>query len=348
MLNLFASYFIYSGLPSNISYNWNFGSVLGIILVFQIITGISLGMHYTANIELSFNIVEHIMRDIEYGWLIRYLHANGASLFFLFVYLHIGRGLYAGSYVYPRYKLWNIGVIIYILMMGNDFALNLFNNINFNDIILLQTPLFFILPRIKANKRIGPHNIDILSILVGSLLGDGTLYRYKNNFRFRIKDSNKHYLYWLYNKIKKLGYTNTLPFTNNRLKSKTYYFYTYTFTSFIYLYNLFYINNNKIIPSNISMLLTPLALAIWIMDDGAVQKHGLILCTHCFTYNEVQLLVNALIINFNLKVTINKAGKSKNGLNNQYRIRISQSSMENLYNIVKDYMCPNMLYKLHK
>jgi hypothetical protein len=80
-------------------------------------------------------------------------------------------------------------------MMGNDFALNLFNNINFNDIILLQTPLFFILPRIKANKRIGPHNIDILSILVGSLLGDGTLYRYKNNFRFRIKDSNKHYLY---------------------------------------------------------------------------------------------------------------------------------------------------------
>jgi hypothetical protein len=84
------------------------------------------------------------------------------------------------------------------------------------------------------------------------------------------------------------------------------------------------------------------------MDDGAVQRHGLILCTHCFTYNEVQLLVNALKINFNLKVTINKAGKSKDGLNNQYRIRISQYSMEDLYNIVKDYMCPNMLYKLHK
>lgn len=121
MLNLFSSYFIYSGLPSNISYNWNFGSVLGVILVFQIITGVSLGMHYTANIDLSFNIVEHIMRDISYGWLIRYLHANGASLFFLFVYLHIGRSLYAGSYVYPRYKLWNIGVIIYILMMGTAF-----------------------------------------------------------------------------------------------------------------------------------------------------------------------------------------------------------------------------------
>ena len=84
------------------------------------------------------------------------------------------------------------------------------------------------------------------------------------------------------------------------------------------------------------------------MDDGAVQKNGIILCTYCFTLDEVKLLVNTLIINFNLKVTINKAGKSKDGLNNQYRIRISQSSMESLYNIVKDYMCPNMLYKLHK
>lgn len=121
MLNLFSSYFIYSGLPSNISYNWNFGSVLGITLAFQIITGVILGMHYVANIELSFNVVEHIMRDVSYGWLIRYLHANGASLFFLFVYLHIGRALYVGSYIYPRHKLWNVGVVIYILMMATAF-----------------------------------------------------------------------------------------------------------------------------------------------------------------------------------------------------------------------------------
>lgn len=127
MLNLFASYFIYSGLPSNISYNWNFGSVLGIILAFQIITGVILGMHYVANIELSFNVVEHIMRDISYGWLIRYLHANGASLFFLFVYLHIGRGLYVGSYIYPRHKLWNVGVVIYILMMATAFLGKIFS-----------------------------------------------------------------------------------------------------------------------------------------------------------------------------------------------------------------------------
>lgn len=128
MYKLFSSYFVHSPLPSNLSYNWNFGSILGVILVIQIITGISLGMHYAAHIDLAFNLVEHIMRDIEYGWLIRYLHSNGASLFFLFVYLHIGRSLYAGSYVYPRHKLWNIGVVIFILMMGNNFAQNLFNH----------------------------------------------------------------------------------------------------------------------------------------------------------------------------------------------------------------------------
>ena len=121
MYNLFSSYFIYSGLPSNISYNWNFGSTLGLILVSQIITGICLAMHYAAHIDLSFYLVEHIMRDVSYGWLIRYLHANGASLFFLFVFLHIGRGLYAGSYTYPRYPLWNLGVIIFILMMATAF-----------------------------------------------------------------------------------------------------------------------------------------------------------------------------------------------------------------------------------
>lgn len=121
MIKLISSYFIYSGLPSNISINWNFGSILGICLIVQIITGVTLGMHYNANIEISFNLIEYIMRDINYGWLVRYLHANGASLFFLFVYLHIGRSLYAGSYNYPRQKLFNIGVVIYILMMGTAF-----------------------------------------------------------------------------------------------------------------------------------------------------------------------------------------------------------------------------------
>jgi group I intron endonuclease len=120
-LKTYLSYFVYSGLPSNISYNWNYGSVLGIILIIQIVTGVILGMHYVANISLAFYMIENIMRNIEYGWLIRYFHTNGASMFFLFVYLHMARSLYAGSYIYPRHKLWNIGVIIYILMMAIAF-----------------------------------------------------------------------------------------------------------------------------------------------------------------------------------------------------------------------------------
>jgi ubiquinol-cytochrome c reductase cytochrome b subunit len=121
MIKLFQSYFLYSGLPSNLTINWNYGSLLGVILMIQIISGIILGMHYTPNIELAFLSVEYIMRNVQYGWLIRYIHANGASLFFLLVYLHIARGLYAGSYVYPRYNLWNIGVIIYLIMTATAF-----------------------------------------------------------------------------------------------------------------------------------------------------------------------------------------------------------------------------------
>lgn len=121
MKSLISAYFIKSGLPSNISINWNYGSILGLCLIIQIFSGVFLGMHYNANITLSFSLIEYIMRDINYGWLIRYIHSNGASLFFLFVYLHIARSLYAGSYSYPRIKLFNIGIIIYILMLGIAF-----------------------------------------------------------------------------------------------------------------------------------------------------------------------------------------------------------------------------------
>ena len=107
--------------PASLSYMWNFGSLLGVCLIIQIITGITLAMHYTPNIDLAFVSVEHIMRDVHYGWLIRYLHANVASFFFIFVYLHIGRGLYYGSYRAPRTLPWTIGVVILVLMMATAF-----------------------------------------------------------------------------------------------------------------------------------------------------------------------------------------------------------------------------------
>jgi len=121
LLSIVNSYVVDSPQPSNLSYMWNFGSLLATCLGLQIVTGIILAMHYTPNVDLAFVSVEHIMRDVNYGWLIRYLHANGASFFFIFVYLHIGRGLYYGSYKSPRIWPWSIGVIILVLMMGTAF-----------------------------------------------------------------------------------------------------------------------------------------------------------------------------------------------------------------------------------
>jgi ubiquinol-cytochrome c reductase cytochrome b subunit len=107
--------------PSNINYFWGFGSLAGIFLVVQIATGIFLAMHYTPHVDLAFSSVEHIMRDVEGGWLLRYAHANGASMFFIIVYMHMFRGLYYGSYASPREAVWCIGVIILLLMIITAF-----------------------------------------------------------------------------------------------------------------------------------------------------------------------------------------------------------------------------------
>nr|QNH73780.1 cytochrome b [Leptocoma sperata] len=106
--------------PSNISTWWNFGSLLGICLVTQIVTGLLLAMHYTADTSLAFSSVAHMCRNVQFGWLIRNLHANGASFFFICIYLHIGRGLYYGSYLYK--ETWNIGVILLLTLMATAFV----------------------------------------------------------------------------------------------------------------------------------------------------------------------------------------------------------------------------------
>lgn len=120
-LSLVNSYLIDSPQPTSINYWWNLGSLLGLCLVIQLASGIFLAMHYSSNIELAFNSVEHIMRDVNAGWLIRYIHANGASFFFICMYLHIGKALYYGSYKSPRTTVWIVGVIIFILTMATAF-----------------------------------------------------------------------------------------------------------------------------------------------------------------------------------------------------------------------------------
>nr|YP_009338607.1 cytochrome b [Chloronia mirifica]ANT70544.1 cytochrome b [Chloronia mirifica] len=105
--------------PSNISAWWNFGSLLGLCLIIQILTGLFLAMHYTANIEMAFSSITHICRDVNYGWLLRTLHANGASFFFICIYLHIGRGMYYGSFKFIH--TWMIGVLLLFVVMGTAF-----------------------------------------------------------------------------------------------------------------------------------------------------------------------------------------------------------------------------------
>jgi len=107
--------------PINISYLWSFGFTAAICLAAQIVTGIFLAMHYTPHVDLAFSSVEHIMRDVYFGWLVRYLHSNGASMFFIVVYCHLFRGLYYGSYIMPRELLWCSGTLIFLLMMATAF-----------------------------------------------------------------------------------------------------------------------------------------------------------------------------------------------------------------------------------
>nr|YP_009144605.1 cytochrome b [Uta stansburiana]AKJ76849.1 cytochrome b [Uta stansburiana] len=120
MIKIVNNSFIDLPTPSNISAWWNFGSLLGLCLIIQILTGLFLAMHYTADISSAFSSVAHICRDVQYGWLIRNIHANGASMFFICIYMHVGRGLYYGSYMFK--ETWNLGVVLLFLVMATAFV----------------------------------------------------------------------------------------------------------------------------------------------------------------------------------------------------------------------------------
>ena len=122
ILGFIDSHLIHYPTPVCLTYAWSFGSLAGICLLIQIISGVLLSTHYSANIELAFASIEYIMRDVPNGWLIRYVHANGASMFFIVTYAHIFRGLYYGSYMKPRQILWCSGVVLFLLLMGAAFT----------------------------------------------------------------------------------------------------------------------------------------------------------------------------------------------------------------------------------
>jgi ubiquinol-cytochrome c reductase cytochrome b subunit len=286
LLRLVNSYIVDSPQPANLTYLWNFGSLLATCLIIQILTGAFLAMHYTPSVDFAFNSVEHIMRDVNNGWLIRYTHANVASFFFIFVYMHIGRGLYYGSYHTPRVLVWSIGVIILILMMATAFLgyvlpygqMSLWGEIScptwsYFDILCLSL-VPFSKPRTRAIQRIGPHNLNILSLLIGSLLGDASGEKHGEGTRicFQQEHSNNAYLLWFHKQVADLGYCNIVtPKILTRLGKdgkmrKLSRFKTFTFASFNCIEEAFYIKKEshriKIVPFKLEEYLTPLALAV--------------------------------------------------------------------------------------
>ena len=364
LLKMVNSYVVDSPTPSNISYLWNFGSLLAFCLVIQIITGVTLGMHYTPNVLEAFDSIEHIMRDVNNGWLIRYLHSNTASAFFFLVYLHIGRGLYYGSYRAPRTLVWVIGTVILILMMAINKWPNWFLKYHVKDDSKINTQILpFNKTRTKAINRKGPHNIDILSIIICGMLGDwwGNKIKGKqiNSVRFIIEQSvnNSAYIHHLNIILYQLGYCSNItpklvvkyePINDKRLDTTIRYNYrltTFSFTSFLWIYDSFYHEVNGImtkkIPKWIGEFITPMGLAHWIMQDGSRQKNqGLTIATNSFTYEDCVFLSEILKEKYGLKTSVVKAGHI-----DQWKISIWKQSMADLVSIVKPYIIDEMKYK---
>jgi ubiquinol-cytochrome c reductase cytochrome b subunit len=387
LLNVVNSHLIAYPTPVNLNGNYNYGVLAGMTLVLQIATGVFLAMHYTAHVDLAFASIQHIMREVPNGWMLRFLHANGASLFFIVVYLHLFRAIYYTSYAQPREAVWLIGVVLLLVMIITAFIgyvlpwgqISLWG-VEFarDDLIagvltytssepkpfsgvgatrgFAKNSLDSLLreqkdkpKRLMARHRIGPHNKDVQDVLVGSLLGDASAQQRSGNTRicFRQAHSHEEYLLWLHEFFATRSYCNPkIPEVKTRIDKEGNIrhhlrFNTWTYSSFNWIYDAFYPNKVKVVPDNIQELLSPLALAVWIMDDGSKAGNGLNLATHCFSVPDIEKLLAALR-NIGLVCTMHIADKSKE----QYTIYISTQSQYVLRDLVLPYIVPSMLYKL--
>jgi ubiquinol-cytochrome c reductase cytochrome b subunit len=395
LLRLLNSYLVDSPQPANISYMWNFGSLLGFCLILQILTGVFLAMHYTPNVDMAFSSVEHIMRDVSAGWALRYTHANVASFFFIFVYFHIAKGLYYSSYREPRGLVWTIGVIILVLMMAKMLWPNCFLIDNLNLIfsslsgkievqyyidlaeftslahLLISSSSFPLLPfnkaRTKATLRIGPHDLDVLSIIICGLLGDWWSHKIPSrvgmSVRFQIEQavSNTAYIHQLALYLYEKGYCAS--FLPKLIKKHNSFLYKhadttidrfnfrltlFTYSNLVWIHEGFYVNDMstgktfKKVPNWISEYITPLGLSHWIMQDGSRKKgQGVAIATNSFSYEDCIFLSEILADKFGLRTSVVKTGKD-----NQWNISIWKESMEKLRSIISPHFLPEMMYKI--
>jgi ubiquinol-cytochrome c reductase cytochrome b subunit len=223
--------------------------------------------------------------------------------------------------------------------------------LNLNNIFIIKiSTLAFIKPKVRADKRIGPHNYEIISVIIGSILGDSNGEKHGQGTRFRLQQeqSNIEYLFWFHKFLVERGYcSSTKPKLLIRLGKggKIIYYYsirTFTFTSFNWIHELFYLNNVKIVPKNIDQFFTPLALAIWIMDDGSKSSTGLKIATNSFTLQEIEFLCKVLNDKYKIEARPNSAG-----VLNQYFIYIPKYSINVLSKLIKPYMVSSIHYKLN-
>lgn len=209
-------------------------------------------------------------------------------------------------------------------------------------------------PRVHSSKRIGPHNYEILCIFIGSLLGDGSIEKSVDGYRFVLYQKGDHieYLLWLHRQFFKHGYCKeNLPQIKSRKDGLpgsgkiVYYcrFRSLTYSSFYWIYEGFYGKGKKAIPSWIGEYLSPIAIAIWIMDDGTwIKNRGVKLCTDCFSLSDVKILVNILETKYGLKASIVKAGSL-----NQYGIYLPKSNLSILKPLILPYLHPYFYYKVN-
>ena len=253
------------------------------------------------------------------------------------------------------------GANYFVMFVGWEGKLHCLKWYYFNNDVLFSIALSLSkeIGKTKLNslERIGPHNIDIISIIIGSVLGDSHLEKRNRGIGTRIKfeQSNKNveYLMWFHSYLSTRGYCNTdKPKLKTRIRKngEIYFHYSlnsYTFSSLNWIHDMFYKPIGaegkyvKIIPQNIEKYLNPIALAIWFMDDGSKLKKGAKIATNCFTYKELLQLCEILKNKFNLTVTIHSGGKNKG-----YTLYISSLSMTTFSNIIKPYVLPSLYYKL--
>ena len=232
---------------------------------------------------------------------------------------------------------------------------------DFNLNLAILVPLSSQFVKVRSLQRIGPHNLNILSFIFGSLLGDGYAEQHGNGTRFCFQQEGSHatYLLWSHKYISDLGYCSPItPKIGTRLDKhgkirQVLRFKTYTFSSFNWIEDCFYEYNAilnkriKIIPSCTSHFLTPLALAIWISDDGGKVSSGLKLSTNCLTRDENLFLCKILFEKYGITATIQKAGAINKDFTKQYHIYIAKQSMPRLAAIVLPWLHPSMKYKLN-